>query len=101
MDIEGCGGVGGADDGGEDVGALSNNSAFGSIDMILVILFLLLVDYLNYNEWKRGREKELKMSISYVYSNAYSICTINKTYLPYYIPLIYRDCYGVGVLPKD
>ena len=40
MDIEGCGGVGGADDGGEDVGALSNNSAFGSIDMILVILLL-------------------------------------------------------------
>jgi hypothetical protein len=40
LDMEGVGGVGGADDGGEDVGALSNNSAFGSIDMILFILLL-------------------------------------------------------------
>ena len=41
VDIEGVGGVGGAEVGGEDVGgALSNNSAFGSIDMILFILLL-------------------------------------------------------------
>ena len=38
--IEGVGGVGGADGGGEDVGALSKSSAFGSIDMILFILLL-------------------------------------------------------------
>ena len=44
--IEGTEGEGGADggaDGGEDAGggaALSNNSAFGSIDMILFILLL-------------------------------------------------------------
>ena len=39
--VAGDGGAdGGADDGGEDVGALSKSSAFGSIDMILVILLL-------------------------------------------------------------
>ena len=59
MVIEGVAGDGGAD-GGEDAGggaALSNNSAFGSIDMIL---FILLLAFSGLPEMCGGREIERK-----------------------------------------